>query len=316
MRKLVAVGMFVAAGCGGAAAREASPPATEPPAARAAADEGEESDPNPPWLRELAPRRILYSVPGMDAAVPRKDIAYKQVDGAELTMDLWAPAGGGARRPVIVFIHGGPVPPKLAITPKDWGVFVSYGQLAAASGFAGVTFNHRLHSPGQFADSQQDVMDLIAYLRDHAGELGIDADRMCLWGFSGGGALLSAGMREGAPKVRCLVSYYGVLDRRPQRAEVPASITDQTLADLSPVHHVTAGRRIPPMLIARAGKDAPAINQTVDAFIREARTRKAPVQVIEHADGQHGFDILDDVPRTGEVIAETMRFVSAQLKAP
>jgi len=27
---------------------------------------------------------------------------------------------------------------------KDWGVYVSYGQLAAATGFVGVTFNHRL----------------------------------------------------------------------------------------------------------------------------------------------------------------------------
>jgi acetyl esterase/lipase len=33
-------------------------------------------------------------------------------------------------------------------------------------------------------------------------------------------------------------------------------------------------------------------------------------------DGQHGFDVLDDTPRSREVIARTVAFVTAHLQAP
>jgi dienelactone hydrolase len=124
---------------------------------------------------------------------------------------------------------------------------------------------------------------------------------------------LSAAFDDQLPGVRCVVSFYGVLDRRPERADTPASISDDVLQQLSPVWHVTAGHRVPPMLIARAGQDAPAVNTTVDDFVRAANARGAPVQVIEHATGRHGFDVLDDDDRSREVITAAIRFVTEQL---
>lgn len=41
--------------------------------------------------------------------------------------------------PVLVFVHGGPVPAQLSPTPRAWPVYVGYGSLAARAGAIGVT---------------------------------------------------------------------------------------------------------------------------------------------------------------------------------
>jgi acetyl esterase/lipase len=251
----------------------------------------------------------------MEHVTARRDVAYKRSDTRALTMDVWSPKQAGPR-PAIVFVHGGPVPSNLRTEPKDWGVYRSYGQLAAASGFVGITFNHRLYGLDQVTNAQADVVDLVRHLSAHAAEYGIDPDRICLWAFSGGGSLLSAAFGDQLPGVRCVVSFYGLLDRRQERAEIPPSITDEALQMLSPVYRVGAGHRFPPMLIARAGNDAPAINATVDELVRNAKARNALVQVIEHATGRHAFDILDDDDRSREVIVEALRFVASHLSSP
>src|SRR5512145_3121435 len=85
--------------------------------------------PQPP--ADLFTRRIVFAVPQMEKVPVQRDRVYAQPGGRPLKM----PAG--ARRPAIVFIHGGPLPPgddPAMPKPKDWGVYRSYGQLAAASG--------------------------------------------------------------------------------------------------------------------------------------------------------------------------------------
>src|SRR5260370_27162410 len=87
-------------------------------------------------------KRIVYSVPGMENILARKDLIYKNADGQSLTADVYLPAEDKrTSHPVVILIHGG-VPP--GGHPKDWGVFVSWGQLIGASGMAAGTFNHRL----------------------------------------------------------------------------------------------------------------------------------------------------------------------------
>src|SRR5262245_38617830 len=94
--------------------------------------------------RDLS-KRIVYRVDGMSDARVQRDVVYKRDGDAELKMNVFAPAhlSGDARAPAVFFIHGGPIPSDM-MPPTQWGVFVSYGELAAASGLVGVTFNHRL----------------------------------------------------------------------------------------------------------------------------------------------------------------------------
>lgn len=99
---------------------------------------------DPEWLKPLLPKRIVYSVSGMERIKARKDVVWKRVEGVDLKLDIYTPPGKPRNRPlpVVVFIHGWPIPANLLTEPKEWGSYISRGQLAAASGFAGVTFNH------------------------------------------------------------------------------------------------------------------------------------------------------------------------------
>jgi acetyl esterase/lipase len=240
-------------------------------------------------------KRIVYAVAGMDRVGGERDVTYRTVEGADLKMDVYVPAGLSAaeRRPVVFFIHGGPVPAGLGA--KNLGVFRSYGALAAASGFVGVTFNHRLHAPDDYGRSAEDVAAAVAFVRGAAARFSADAERCALWGFSGGGPLLAPAFREPAPHVKAVVSYYAFIGE-PARAVEGGSPP------------------FPPVLVARAGKDDARINASVEAFARAAWSQGVALDVLNHPTGQHGFDILDDDDRSREIIRRTIDFLTERLK--
>lgn len=269
---------------------------------------------NPPTLKDLISKRMVLAVPGMEKAKAQKDIVYKRVGAEELKMDVYSPpAPGASKLPAILFIHGGPLPESFPLPPREWGVFVSYGQYAAASGFIGVTFNHRFFTPERLVDAQSDIDDALQYVRTHADALGVDKNRIALWAFSGGGPFLSRFLREPDPNIRCLVAFYTLLDVRPSRAQSPG-LSEKTLNDFSPVLALTESKgKIPPILIGRAGLDNASLNSTIDAFIAEALKRNLTIDVSNHAQGQHGFDIRDDNARSREIIRHAMEFIKAHI---
>jgi acetyl esterase/lipase len=269
---------------------------------------------DPAWLKEFVHKRIVYSVPGMEQIKARKDVTYKRVQATELKMDLYSPAGSqsGARHPAVIFIHGGRVPPNLRTKPKDWAVYVSFGQLAAASGFVGVTFNHRFYAWESLSDSQSDVADLIAYVRNNADSLGVDKDRIVLWAVSAGGLFLSQPLSDPPSYIRCLVAYYSVMDLQGMRKQTPASVSDETLREFSPVHHLSKNKKgTPPIFIARAGLDEAVLNAGIDRFIQTALANNVTIDLMNHANGHHGFDIDDDNDRSRDIIKRTLEFIKA-----
>ena len=270
---------------------------------------------DPPWIKEVAPQRILYAIPGMEKIRARRELTYKRVADAELKMDVYNPPNlpRGARRHAIVFIHGGALPPNLLTKPKEWGAYVSYGQLAAASGFVGVTFNHRFYGWDRKAlvDARSDVADAIAYIRSNAESLGIDRDHISLWALSAGSLFLGPAISDAPSFIRCMVFYYAVMDLEPLRKERPA-ITDDVIREFSPLHRLEGAHgAFAPIFIARAGRDEPGLNVAVDRFIQEAVARKATLDFSNHTEGQHGFDVLDDNERTREIISRTLEFIKA-----
>ncbi len=266
---------------------------------------------DPPWLKEFAFKRIVYSVPEMTRVKVTKNLTYKHMSGEELKLDVYSPLGK-QRRPAVIFIHGGRIPRNLLTTPKDWGAYVSLGQLVAASGFVGITFNHRFYAWESLADSQSDVMDLIAYVRDNAESLGVDKDRIILWALSAGGIFLSRPLQQSPPYIRSIVAYYSELDLQNQRRAAPASVTDETLREFSPVHHLgNKEKNVPPIFIARAGLDDKELNDGIDRFVQLALSRNLTVEVVNHATGHHAFDIEDNNDRSREIIKRTIEFIKA-----
>jgi acetyl esterase/lipase len=266
--------------------------------------------PTPP-LDEIVRMRIVHRVPGTDRVHVDRDRPYKKVSGGALLADVYRPTDAAAPCPTVVLIHGGPVPAGSA--PKNMGCFVSWGETLAASGLAAVTFNHRFHGGAQLLEAARDVEDAVAWVRNEAGELGIDSTRLALWAFSGGGPFLSLALREGGPAPRALVAYYAALDLREMPPDPTAPISDADRLALSPAHHVESGRGVPPVLVARAGLDHPLLNATIDRFITATLANNAPLEAINHPDGRHGFDILDDDPRSREIAARTIEFLRAHL---
>ncbi len=280
----------------------------------AASPAPEVQEPRAPSLEDIVKLRVVYTISGMERAEVRRDLTYKMAAGEPLKMDVYRPpeSRSGTALPGVVFVHGGPVPPGRSV--KDWTVFISYGQLAAASGFVGVAFNHRFHSPAVLADSAADVSDLITHVRAHGAELGIDSNRIAVWVFSGGGPLLSPFLREPPEWLRALVSYYAFLDV-PEASGGPDPIGSEARRRLSPLSALEAGAAgLPPLLIARAGRDFPALNTTVDRFVQAALARNAPLELLNHPAGRHAFDILDDDARSHEVIARTFDFLRTHLR--
>jgi len=268
---------------------------------------------DPPWIKEVATQRIFYAVPGMEKIRPRKDLTYKSVSKEELKMDVYQPRSRrrGALSPAIVFVHGGALPANLRTKPKEWGAYVSLGQLAAASGFVGITFNHRFYGWDMYplSDARSDLSAAVAYVRDSAAQLGVDKDRICLWSLSAGSLLLSSAISEPPPHIRCLVFYYPIMDLEPMRKERPA-ITDDVTREFSPINRLRRARfTFPPMFVARAGREEPGLNAAVDSFIQMAVDRKATLDFSNHPNGQHGFDVLDDNQRTREIIKRTIDFI-------
>lgn len=232
-------------------------------------------------------------------------------------MDVYLPPGlgPGERRPAILFVHGGPVGE--GMKPKGMGVFKSYGALAAASGFVGVTFDHRYYGPASLTEADQDVAALEAHVRAQAADLHVDEERLALWAFSGGGPFLSRTLRERPAHVRVVVAYYPVLDLREAASGATPEPSLEERTRLSPAAQLGPGERpLPPILVARAGHDDARLNSTVLAFVREGLQGGAPLELLNHPAGRHGFDILDDDARSREIVARTFDFLKTHLREP
>jgi acetyl esterase/lipase len=247
----------------------------------------------------------------MEAVEARRNIVYRTVAGEALHMDVISPPGPPRARPAVILVHGGPIPRTGA---KNMGVFVSYGELLAASGFVAVAFDHRFLAPDRLADASEDMAALVARVRSDAGSLGIDRDRLALWAFSGGGPLLAAALRERPGWLRGVVAYYTVLDLQQPPPGVDDGLGADGRRDFSAVLGLGEdARSAPPLLVARAGLDNPWLNDGIDRFVRAALAGGATLELLSHPDGRHGFDILDDDARTRLILRRTLAFLQDHL---
>ena len=77
-----------------------------------------------------------------------------------------------------------------------------------------------------------------------------------------------------------------------------------------------AASKLVPMLITRAGLDAPELNVTIDSFLKEASAKNVTLDFMTHPTGHHAFDVLDDVARSREIIKRTLEFLKSSLISP
>lgn len=172
--------------------------------------------PDPARLPLPPPARPAPGVRLLRAAV------YAVPDGVRpLETDVWLPEPAAGPLPVVVFVHGGgwrtgrrddPGPRFRHWTPGPFARLVR-------SGVAVVCPDYRLSGEARFPAQLDDLRTLLVWLRDRAGALGVDPDRVVLWGESAGGHLaaltaLTVAPGPGGPAatVRGCVTWYAPTD--------------------------------------------------------------------------------------------------------
>jgi acetyl esterase/lipase len=266
------------------------------------------------------PGAIVYSVPGMDKAEVRTNIVYKKDGTNEMKLDVYMPPNLAAdeRRPVIFFIHGGPLGANPSPGAKEWPFYKSYGRLLAASGFVGVALDHRYvsGSPKDMETSFSDVEAAIQFIRSNAAANHVDPERVALWAFSGGGPHLSIGLRGNTPYIRCLLSFYGILEVN--NSSSGSSNAPQSMEEFSPVAYLQKPQKnLPSVLIARAGLDRVAgLNAGTDLFVSKMLALGGDINLLVHPFGRHGFDGADDDDQSRDIIAAAIDFLKGRMNRP
>ena len=263
----------------------------------------------------------LFFPPEGQAAEPghsvHRDIAFGEVDGQKLMLDLYLPAK--QRPPLIVWVHGGAW---AAGSKSD----MPLGHLVP-EGFAIASVDYRLSGAAPFPAQAQDIKSAIRFLRAKAAELGIDADRIAIAGSSAGGHLaqlvgVTNGNREleGAigvtgvsSDVQAIVSFFGMSDfttilqqSTPHGLSVrvpalqallggPPSEKPDIARLASPVFHVNA--KSPPLFLLHGDEDPQAPfeqSREIEAAYKKAGAR---VQFEVVKGGGHGGEKFFDDKR-------------------
>lgn len=259
---------------------------------------------HPPAFSPTA--RIVYS-PAGDSRAPVRGVVYKKADGVPLEGDLYLPLRSPA--PAILLVHGA-LPEGIPVAPKDWGQFLSWGEAIAACGMAAFAFNHRMRwnngfVPGSVAAAEQDLSDAIGFLHANADRYGIDPGRIAVMAFSAGGPLLASLIRQHPSYLRCLVGFYAVLgDPHPGTSDA---------GRFSAIDAAGSGADVPPIFVAKAGKDMPFLNAGIDQFVQALSRAGADHEFIEHPDGWHGFDVNNDDDTSRKIIQRAIEFMKSRL---
>jgi acetyl esterase/lipase len=239
-----------------------------------------------------APSQVKHEMP-KDIAL-QSDLRYREGKSSAWKLDLAYPKDPGAKpRPALIIIHGGGwvEGDKSSFTSLEYwapGNIIDFAKL----GFVAATINYRLSGEAPFPAALEDCKCAVRWLRAHAKDYHIDADRIGTYGNSAGGhlALLlgltnkSDGLEGDGPyqdqssAVQAVISDSGPVDldfRKPGNNGLVRVIAQflagptETLADrirkASPANYVA--RTPPPLLLIYGTADTQVTIGPVDEFV-------------------------------------------------
>jgi dienelactone hydrolase len=205
-------------------------------------------------------------------------------------LDLYLPAGKQPS-PTVVLVHGGPVPAELPRRPPSWPAYRGYGSLLAAAGVTGVMFEHGYRSYPDIDRAADDVRRAVEAARSHPA---VDAERVVLWFFSGGGVLAGTWLAEPPDWLAGVVLTYPLLDHLPgvpSRLATPVSVA----ADVGT-----------PVLLVRVEHELDVALPGQQKFL----TACPDVSVIDVPGGHHGFETIDDTPAARVAITDSVAWAA------
>lgn len=224
-----------------------------------------------------AQQRFAYPSPDASQFSAMPNVQYGTVDGAALQMDVFRPTGAASNgAPALIFSF-------MAVGEQRAGFgngfYKWWAELAASRGVVGILPDLRQ------ATATQDVNALLAHLTQNAAKYGIHPERIAIYGASANASRVFPFVED--PKqttIKAAVIYYGSAEIREFRRDLP-------------------------VLFVRAGLDRPALNRDIVALASLAVAQNAPLALLNHPSGYHGFEITNHDDATREVIDRTLEFV-------
>jgi dipeptidyl aminopeptidase/acylaminoacyl peptidase len=174
-------------------------------------------------VRPLAPDRLPADYPVMQLVTPEQ-VSFRASDGVEAYGQLFKPAGGPARKPAVVYIHGGGPRQMLLGFHNRWEYANDYAanQYLVSRGFIVLSVDYRL-SVGYGQEFQfpantgprgaSEYRDVLAAGRYLQGRADVDRRRIGVWGASLGGYLTALALGRNSDVFAAGVDVHGVHDR-------------------------------------------------------------------------------------------------------
>jgi acetyl esterase/lipase len=232
------------------------------------------------------------------------DVVYGHKDGLALTFDVFAPQQGANGAGVLFMVSGGWysrwIPPEQAV--KGFQPLLN-------KGFTVFAVRHGSSPKYQVPDAIEDVRRAVRFIRLNAEKLGVDAERLGVYGGSAGGHLslmLGTASDAGDPKskdpvlrvsdrVAAVVALFPPTDLGPwtrpgeyHHDRFPALGFDPKLARAcSPRFHVTPDD--PPTLLIHGDKDELVPIEHSQKILEEFKKQHVPCELIVIAGAAHGF---------------------------
>ena len=240
---------------------------------------------------------------------------YKKVGERELKLFIANPPDWKAsdKRPAIVFFHGG------GWTGGNPTQFDEQSRYFAERGLVCIQVQYRLLGKNKKPPliCVQDAKSAMRYVRSHAEELGIDANRIAAGGGSAGGHLAAfVGMVEGSddpqddlktsPKAGALLLFNPVFDNGPEGGWGQARVGER-IKEFSPAHNIS--KDDPPAIIFVGTKDNLIPVSTVERF--KTNMEKVGVRCDVHFYEGAGHGFFNGQPYRDQTIIEADKFLAS-----
>jgi dipeptidyl aminopeptidase/acylaminoacyl peptidase len=264
-------------------------------------------------LKMLAGQAPDPAFPGAQFVVP-KQVSFKAADGLTIDGQLFqAPdtqkGGGAAKKPGVIFVHGGP--PRQMLLGWSYMDYYTHAyamnQYLAAHGFTVLSVNYRLgigygydfqHPENGGPAGSSEYQDVVAGARFLQGTAGVDPQRIGIWGGSYGGLLTALALGRNSDIFKAGVDFHGVHDWSKQLADggvrAPLRYEQGDLAEAkavafraSPVNDIATWTS--PVLLIHGDDDRNvSFSQTVD-LARRLEAKGVPFEELVIPDDIHGF---------------------------
>ena len=273
------------------------------------------------FLTSLHAADIDTKPPATKAASKRVQTAvgdartYKNVGTRELKVFIVKPDGWKAvdARPAMVFFHGGGWVGGAPSQFNDQALYL------ATRGMVCVQVEYRLLKgvKGPPEECVRDAKSAMRWVRSHAGELGIDPQRIGAAGGSAGGHLAAfVGMVDGqddpqddakvSPKANALVLFNPVFDNGPDDGWGQARVGDR-YQEFSPAHNISADD--PPAIVFLGTQDKLIPVRVVERFQAGLKAVGVRCETVFYPDQPHGF--FNGDPWKTKTLLEADRFLAS-----